>query len=90
MAYGEWMALRQEDLKRMLAYSTMGQVGEIFTVLGLGTWLAAAARCPCPEPRDHEGLALPSARAASFSASAAASFPDLAGLVHEMPWAVAA
>ncbi|MFR1532300.1 MAG: complex I subunit 5 family protein [Bilophila wadsworthia] len=42
MAYGEWMALRQEDLKRMLAYSTMGQVGEIFTVLGLGTWLAAA------------------------------------------------
>ena len=35
MAYGEWMALRQEDLKRMLAYSTMGQVGEIFTVLGL-------------------------------------------------------
>ena len=46
MAYGEWMALRQEDLKRMLAYSTMGQVGEIFTVLGLGTWLAAAATTP--------------------------------------------
>lgn len=40
MAYGELMALRQDDIKRILAYSTMGQLGEIFTVLGLGTWLA--------------------------------------------------
>ncbi len=40
MLYGELMALRQDDLKRLLAYSTMGQVGEIFMVVGLGTWLA--------------------------------------------------
>lgn len=40
MLYGELMALRQTDLKRLLAYSTMGQVGEIFMVIGLGTWLA--------------------------------------------------
>jgi formate hydrogenlyase subunit 3/multisubunit Na+/H+ antiporter MnhD subunit len=41
MIYGEWMALRQQDIKRMLAYSTMGQVGEIAIVLGLCTYLAA-------------------------------------------------
>lgn len=42
MLYGEIMALRQQDLKRLLAYSTMGQVGEITMTLGLCTWLAAA------------------------------------------------
>ncbi len=40
MMYGEWMALKQDDIKRMLAYSTIGQIGEIVAVLGLGTWLA--------------------------------------------------
>lgn len=40
MLYGELMALKQDDLKRLLAYSTMGQVGEIFMVIGIGTWLA--------------------------------------------------
>lgn len=42
LLYGEVMALRQDDLKRMLAYSTMAQVGEIVAVLGLGTYLATA------------------------------------------------
>ncbi|MBQ9537273.1 MAG: oxidoreductase [Desulfovibrionaceae bacterium] len=40
LIYGEIMALLQQDIKRMLAYSTLGQVGEIALVLGLGTWLA--------------------------------------------------
>ncbi len=37
---GEVMALRQDDIKRMLAYSTLGQIGEIALVLGIGTWLS--------------------------------------------------
>lgn len=41
--YGELMALRQTDIKRMLAYSTLGQIGEITIVLGLGTVLATTA-----------------------------------------------
>lgn len=41
--YGELMALRQTDIKRMLAYSTLGQIGEITIVLGLGTALATSA-----------------------------------------------
>ena len=40
LLFAEIMALRQTDLKRMLAYSTMAQVGEITAVLGLGTALA--------------------------------------------------
>lgn len=42
LIYGEVMALRQDDIKRMLAYSTLGQLGEIALVLGLSTWLATA------------------------------------------------
>lgn len=40
LIYGEVMALMQTDIKRMLAFSTIGQLGEIALVLGLGTWLA--------------------------------------------------
>lgn len=40
LVYGEVMALRQQDIKRLLAYSTMGQVGEIALTLGLFSWLA--------------------------------------------------
>ncbi|MCG8533128.1 MAG: oxidoreductase [Desulfovibrionales bacterium] len=36
----ETMALLQKNVKRMLAYSTMAQVGEIAAVLGLGTYLS--------------------------------------------------
>ncbi|HEX3011730.1 MAG TPA: proton-conducting transporter membrane subunit, partial [Syntrophomonadaceae bacterium] len=41
--YGEIMALFQKDVKRMLAYSTMAQVGEIITTFGLGTYLSMVA-----------------------------------------------
>ncbi len=43
LLYGEAMALTQQELKRMLAYSTLAQIGEIAAVLGLGTSLAATA-----------------------------------------------
>ncbi len=43
LIYGELMALRQDDIKRLLAYSTLGQVGEIVLVLGLGTYLSTVA-----------------------------------------------
>ena len=85
MAYGEWMALRQDDLKRMLAYSTMGQVGEIFTVLGIGTWLAAAGALS--HVLNHaimKDLLFLCAGALIFRVGSR-RLTDLAGLVHEMP-----
>lgn len=39
---GEAMALVQQDIKRMLAYSTLAQIGEIGLVLSLGTFAATA------------------------------------------------
>ena len=40
--YAEIKALRERELKRMLAYSTLAQVGEIVAVLGIGSYLAVA------------------------------------------------
>ncbi|SHN52301.1 NADH:ubiquinone oxidoreductase subunit 5 (chain L)/Multisubunit Na+/H+ antiporter, MnhA subunit [Desulfovibrio litoralis DSM 11393] len=40
MAYGEFMALKQEDIKRLFAYSTMGQIGEITLTLSVCSLLA--------------------------------------------------
>ena len=34
-------ALTQRDIKRVLAYSTMSQVGYMFLALGVGAWSAA-------------------------------------------------
>jgi formate hydrogenlyase subunit 3/multisubunit Na+/H+ antiporter MnhD subunit len=42
LLYGEVMALRERNLKRILAYSTLAQVGEILAIVGLGTYLAFA------------------------------------------------
>lgn len=40
LLYAEVMAYRQTNVKRLLAYSTMAQVGEITITLGMGTYLS--------------------------------------------------
>ncbi len=41
--YGEVMALREDNLKRILAFSTLAQVGEILAMIGLMTSLSVAS-----------------------------------------------
>jgi multicomponent Na+:H+ antiporter subunit A len=43
MLVGAFFALTQSDLKRLLAFSTISQLGYIITALGIGTPLGAAA-----------------------------------------------
>ncbi len=43
LLYGEVMAFLEPEAKRMLAYSSLAQIGEIAAILGLGTSLAATA-----------------------------------------------
>jgi multicomponent Na+:H+ antiporter subunit D len=42
MVVGGLLALRQQDIKRLLAYSSIGQVGYVVVALGLGTPLGLA------------------------------------------------
>ena len=88
MFFGEWRALLQDDIKRILAYSTMGQVGEIVTVLGLGTWLSSTAGLT--HALNHAimkdllflGAGVLILRLGSRTLS------DMSGLVRRMPWTV--
>ena len=41
LLYAGISALTQRDIKRVLAYSTMSQIGYMFLALGLGAWTAA-------------------------------------------------
>ena len=43
MVLGGWRALRQTDLKRLLAYGTVSQLGFLFVLVGAGTREAALA-----------------------------------------------
>lgn len=40
---GAWLSLKQDDMKRMLAWSTVSSLGLLVTLLGLGTKLATEA-----------------------------------------------
>lgn len=42
LLYAGVSAITQRDIKRVLAYSTMSQIGYMFLALGLGAWTAAA------------------------------------------------
>lgn len=42
MLIAEWTALRQRDMRRMLAYSSLGQIGLIAMALGFGTTTVTA------------------------------------------------
>lgn len=43
--YGAAIALKQHDLKALLAYSTVSQLGFLMALIGIGTFAALAAAC---------------------------------------------
>lgn len=45
MVFGSFYALKEKDIKRMLAYSSVAQVGYIYAGIGLGTEAGMAAAC---------------------------------------------
>ncbi len=88
LIYGEFMALCQTDIKRMLAYSTMGQIGEIALVLGLGTWLATAGALWHVFNHAVMKDLLFLAAGALIMRSGSRELADLRGLGKAMPWTV--
>ncbi|MCL1985475.1 MAG: oxidoreductase, partial [Betaproteobacteria bacterium] len=88
LVYGELMALRQEDVKRMLAYSTLGQLGEITLVLGLGSYLATVgALAHVINHAIMKDLLFLGAGALILRVGSR-KLADLAGIGREMPWTV--
>jgi formate hydrogenlyase subunit 3/multisubunit Na+/H+ antiporter MnhD subunit len=89
MVYGELMALRENDVKRMLAYSTMGQLGEIALVLGLSTWLATTAALSHVLNHAVMKNLLFLCAGALIMRAGSRKLEDLAGLGRVMPWTAA-
>ncbi|MDR0816055.1 MAG: oxidoreductase [Desulfovibrio sp.] len=89
LIYGEIMALRQDDIKRMLAYSTLGQLGEITIVLGMGTWLATTgALWHVVNHAVMKDLLFLGAGALIMRAGSR-NLADMRGMGRQMPWTTA-
>jgi len=86
LIYGEVMALIQTELKRMLAYSTLAQIGEIAAILGLGTTLATDAALLHVSNHAVMKTLLFFAAGAFILQSGRRLLPELAGLGRVMPF----
>jgi multicomponent Na+:H+ antiporter subunit A len=85
MAVGGLLALSVDELKRLLAYSTVAQYGYVVTMLGVGGAAGAAAAC-------FYVLAHALAKSALFMTSGAVTeatggkrLPEVGGLARRMP-----
>lgn len=85
---GEYMALKQDDIKRMLAYSTLGQLGEITLILGLGTWLATVGALAHTVNHAIMKDLLFLGAGALIMRAGSRQLADLKGLWRDMPWTV--
>jgi len=86
LVYGEVMALLQTEIKRMLAYSTLAQVGEIGAILGLGTSLATSAALMHATNHAVMKTTLFFAAGAFILQTGKRHIKDLAGLGKVMPF----
>ncbi|MDC7785211.1 proton-conducting transporter membrane subunit [Rhodoplanes sp. TEM] len=90
LAYGEIRALLEGELKRMLAWSTLAQIGEIAAVLGIGTTLAADAALLHVTNHAVMKTLLFYAAGAFLLRTGLRRIEDLAGLGRRMPFTAGA
>ncbi len=90
LVYGEIRALFERNLKRMLAFSTIAQVGEVAAVLGLGTALASDAALLHVTNHAMMKTLLFYAAGAFILRTGSKKIEDLAGLGRVMPFTAGA
>jgi len=90
LIYGEIRALFERQLKRMLAFSTIAQIGEIAAVLGIGTALATDAALLHVTNHAMMKTLLFYAAGAFILRTGGKRIEDLAGLGRAMPFTAGA
>jgi formate hydrogenlyase subunit 3/multisubunit Na+/H+ antiporter MnhD subunit len=90
LIYGEVRALFERELKRMLAFSTIAQIGEIAAVLGIGTALASDAALLHVTNHAMMKTLLFYAAGAFILRTGGKRIEDLAGLGRAMPFTAGA
>ena len=86
LIYGEIRALFERDLKRMLAFSTIAQIGEVAAILGIGTALASDAALLHVTNHAMMKTLLFYAAGAFILRTGGKRIEDLAGLGRAMPF----
>jgi multicomponent Na+:H+ antiporter subunit A len=87
---GAWLALRQTDLKRLLAYSTVASLGAMVLLIGVGTPLALSAAILYMVAHAFYKGALFLCVGAVDHARGERDILRLGGLARAMPWTGAA
>ena len=90
LIYGELRALFEPELKRMLAFSTIAQIGEIAAILGIGTALATDASLLHVTNHAVMKTLLFYAAGAFILRTGGRRIEDLAGLGRVMPFTAGA
>ena len=90
LLFAEVKALREKDVKTMLAYSSMAQLGEIFAVLGIGTALAIGAAVNHMLAHGLMKLLLFFSVGIVISHTGSRAIRDLRGIASSMPFVSAA
>lgn len=90
IAIGGWLALGRDDLKRVLAYSTIGQYGYVVVLLGLGGTYGAIGAAYYVLAHAAAKCALFLTAGAVTEATGKRNLSDLGGLWRQMPLLAAA
>ena len=86
MLLGGWMALKQRDLKLVLAYGTVSQLGFIITVIGVGSREAAMAGLAITFAHSMFKAALFMIVGAIDHTTGTRDIHELSGLGKKQPW----
>ena len=89
MLLGGWMALKQRDLKLVLAYGTVSQLGFIITVIGVGSREAAMAGLAITFAHSMFKAALFMIVGAIDHTTGTRDIHELSGLGKKQPWLTA-
>ena len=78
------IALVQTDIKRVIAYSTMSQIGYMFVGVGLGAY--GAGHVPPDDARLLQGAALHGGGLVIHALSGEQDIRKMGGIARELPW----
>jgi multicomponent Na+:H+ antiporter subunit A len=90
MVVGAWLAWQQTDLKRILAYSTVGALGTMVMLIGIGTETALKAAMVFLVVHSLYKAALFLVAGSVDHATGSRDVTRLGGLARAMPWTAAA
>ncbi len=85
-----WIALRQHNLKRRLAYSTISQLSYVIMAAALGTAWALLAAALHIAVHAFGKITLFFAAGSVYTASGKTEIPQLRGIGRQMPWTMCA